>query len=67
MEWYWALILMLGLLVVLLAAGLPVAFTFFTINFIGAWIFLGAEPGMIQNVRSMVGAVALSSISLSSL
>ena len=59
MEWYWALILMLGLMVVLLAVGLPVAFTFFTINFIGAWIFLGGEPGMIQNVRSMVGAVAL--------
>jgi tripartite ATP-independent transporter DctM subunit len=58
-EWYWALLMMLGLLVVLLAVGLPVAFTFFTINFLGAWIFLGGEAGMIQNVRSMVGAVAL--------
>jgi tripartite ATP-independent transporter DctM subunit len=59
MEWYWALLMMLGLMVLLLAVGLPVAFTFFTINFLGAWIFLGGEAGMIQNVRSMVGAVAL--------
>ena len=59
MEWYWALALMLGLLVVLLALGVPVAFSFFFINFVGAWIFLGGEAGMVQNVRSMVGAVAL--------
>ena len=59
MEWYWALLLMLGMLVVLLAVGVPVAFAFFFINFVGAWIFLGGDAGMIQNVRSMVGAVAL--------
>jgi len=59
MEWHWALLLMLGMLVVLLAIGVPVAFAFFSINFVGAWIFLGGDAGMIQNVRSMVGAVAL--------
>src|SRR3954470_13130380 len=59
MAWYSALLLMLGMLVVLLAVGVPVAFAFFFINFVGAWIFLGGEAGMIQNVRSMVGAVAL--------
>lgn len=59
MEWYAALSLMLGLLVVLLALGVPVAFTFFTINFVGAWIFLGGEAGMVQAARSTVGAVAL--------
>jgi tripartite ATP-independent transporter DctM subunit len=58
-EWHWALLLMLGMLVVLLAIGVPVAFAFFFINFVGAWIFLGGDAGMIQNVRSMVGAVAL--------
>ena len=59
MEWYSALLLMLGMLVVLLALGVPVAFAFFFINFVGAWIFLGGEAGMVQNVRSMVGGVAL--------
>ena len=59
MEWYAALALMLGLLVVLLALGVPVAFTFFTINFVGAWVFLGGEAGMMQAARSTVGAVAL--------
>ena len=45
MEWYWALLLMLGMLVVLLAIGVPVAFAFFFINFVGAWIFLGGDAG----------------------
>lgn len=59
MEWYWALALMLGLLVAFLGVGLPVAFTFFAINFIGAWIFLGGEAGMVQAARGTVGAIAL--------
>lgn len=59
MEWYWALLLMLGLMAVLLALGVPVAFTFFAINFVGAWVFLGGEAGMVQAARSTVGAVAL--------
>lgn len=59
MEWYWALLLMLGLMAVLLALGVPVAFTFLAINFVGAWVFLGGEAGMVQAARSTVGAVAL--------
>jgi tripartite ATP-independent transporter DctM subunit len=59
MEWYWALLLMLGLLSALLALGVPVAFTFLAINFVGAWIFLGGEAGMVQAARGTVGAVAM--------
>ena len=59
MEWYWAFLLMLGLLVLLLGLGVSVAFTFFAINFVGAWVFLGGEAGMVQAARSTVGAVAL--------
>lgn len=62
MEWYWALALMLGLMIFLLGFGVPVAFTFFTINFVGAWVFLGGEAGMIQAARGTVGAVALFSL-----
>ena len=59
MEWYWALLLMLGLMAVLLALGVPVAFTFLAINFVGAGVFLGGEAGMVQAARSTVAAVAL--------
>ncbi|MDH4192353.1 MAG: TRAP transporter permease, partial [Betaproteobacteria bacterium] len=59
MEWQWALLLMIGLIVILLALGVPVAFTFLAINFVGAWVFLGGEAGMVQAARSTVGAVAL--------
>lgn len=62
MAWYWALTLMLGLMVFLLGFGVPVAFTFFAINFVGAWVFLGGEAGMIQAARSTVSSVALFSL-----
>ena len=57
MEWYWALILMLGGFVVLLLVGLPVAFSFLTVNIVGAWIFLGGNAGEMQMVRNAAVAV----------
>ena len=54
MEWYWALSLMVGGLLVLMATGLPVAFAFFGVNIAGAVIFMRGDPGLIQFVRSMV-------------
>ena len=45
MEWYLALTMLLGLIFLFLGMGLPVAIAFFTVNGIGAWIFLGAENG----------------------
>lgn len=46
MEWYWALFLLLGMAVSLLILGLPVAFSFFAANIVGAWIFLRGEIGL---------------------
>ncbi len=46
MEWYWALMLLLGGAVGLLIIGLPVAFAFFTANILGAFIFLRGEIGL---------------------
>lgn len=46
MEWYWALVLLLGGAVFLLIAGLPVAFAFFAANIVGAFIFLRGEIGL---------------------
>ncbi|HVO16195.1 MAG TPA: TRAP transporter large permease subunit [Alphaproteobacteria bacterium] len=58
MEWYWALILLMGPLLVFMLFGLPVVFAFFLVNIVGAIIFLGGDPGLAQMVRNSIGAVA---------
>ena len=62
MEWYYALALMIGMLIALMAIGLPVAFAFFTVNLVGALIFLGGEAGLMQLVRSAVASVKVFSL-----
>ena len=57
MSWQAAAWLMLGGSTVLIFIGLPVAFSFLVINLIGAWLFLGGEPGMVQLARSSVSSV----------
>lgn len=57
MEWYVALTLLLGSLVVLLLLGLPVVFSFFVVNVIGAFYFLGGEAGLGQAIRNAVESV----------
>lgn len=57
MEWHSALALMLGSLFALMLVGVPVAFAFLGVNLLGAWIFLGGEPGLAQLVRNSVRAV----------
>ena len=48
---------MLGGSTVLLFIGMPVALTFISINIVGAWLYMGGEPGMVQLVRSSVSSV----------
>src|SRR5947208_6072773 len=48
---------MLGGSTVLLFLGLPVAFSFLVINLLGALLFLGGEPGLVQLARNSVGSV----------
>lgn len=62
MEWYYALFMMLGLLVALMAIGVPVAFAFFAVNLVGALIFLGGEAGLMQLVRNAVASVKVYSL-----
>lgn len=57
MEWYQSLVLLLGLLVVLMALGLPVVFAFLSVNLVGAYIFLGGEIGLMQVARNSAEAV----------
>ena len=48
---------MLGGSTLLLLLGLPVAFTFLAINLIGAVVWLGGEPGLVQLARNSVQSV----------
>jgi len=58
MSWQAAAWLMLGGSTVLIFLGLPVAFSFLVINILGAWLFLGGEPGLVQLARNSVDSVA---------
>jgi tripartite ATP-independent transporter DctM subunit len=57
MTWWQALLLLFGLLAALMMAGLPVAFAFLAINLMGALIWFGGEPGLVQVVRNSVASV----------
>jgi tripartite ATP-independent transporter DctM subunit len=58
MSWQAASWLLLGGSTLLLFMGLPVAFSFLVVNLVGAWLFLGGEPGMVQLARNSVSSVA---------
>ena len=57
MEWYAALGLLLGTIVLLMAIGMPVALAFLAANIIGAWIFMGGERGVIQLLNNGLGSL----------
>jgi tripartite ATP-independent transporter DctM subunit len=61
-TWEVAAWLMLGGSTVLLFIGMPVALTFISINIIGAWFYMGGEPGLVQLARSSVSSVAAFSL-----
>lgn len=57
MAWYQILGLLLGTLLVFMALGMPVVFSFFAANLVGAWLFMGGEIGVMQLVRNAAEAV----------
>lgn len=50
MEWYWALAILIGMVMFFMAMGVPVALTFITANVIGVVIFMGDVAGWTQIV-----------------
>jgi tripartite ATP-independent transporter DctM subunit len=61
-DWGLAAWLMLGGSTVLLFIGMPVALTFIAINIVGAWLYMGGEPGLVQLARSSVSSVTAFSL-----
>ncbi|HMS79638.1 MAG TPA: TRAP transporter large permease subunit [Burkholderiaceae bacterium] len=57
MPWWETLALLFGILSVLLLVGLPAGFAFLAINLVGALIYLGGEPGLMQVVRNGVASI----------
>ena len=57
MEWYWALATLIGMVMIFMAMGIPVAMTFITANIIGALIFMGdwaAWTQIVDNSTSLL-------------
>jgi len=57
MGWAEASLILFGGLVAIMGLGLPVAFAFLALNIVGAWLFLGGEPGLAQLARNAVQSV----------
>jgi tripartite ATP-independent transporter DctM subunit len=58
MEWWTSIIIIFGSLSLLLLSGLPVAFSFYAVNIIGAFILWGGMTGLQQLVLRMYSSVA---------
>ena len=57
MEWFEALALLLGTIVLLMAIGMPVALAFLAANIVGAWLFMGGERGVLLLLNNGFGAL----------
>ncbi|MCV6592754.1 MAG: TRAP transporter large permease subunit [Silicimonas sp.] len=57
MEWFEALGLLIGSIMVLMALGMPVALAFLAANIIGAWVFMGGERGVVALLNNGWGSL----------
>ena len=57
MEWFEALALLLGSILLLMAIGMPVALAFLAANIIGAWVFMGGERGVSALLNNGLGSL----------
>jgi len=58
LEWWLVFVIIMGSLFLLLAAGMPVAFSFLFLNFIGSYLFFGGGAGLIQMIYNIGASVA---------
>lgn len=67
MSWEYAFLLMVGLIVLFIFSGMPVAFAFLTTNLVGGFIFLRGEIGIVQvvdNATDLVTRFTLAAVPL---
>lgn len=58
MEWFEALALLIGSIMVLMALGMPVALAFLAANILGAWVFMGGERGIVALLNNGWGSLS---------
>ncbi len=63
MEWYWAFLMLLGLIVAMMALGMPVAFAFLSTNILG-WLYfnnwnLDVVPQVVENSTVLISRFTL--------
>ena len=58
MEWWLVLILIVGLFLVLLAAGLPVFLAFTIVDVVGIYFFWGGAKGLVQLIHSIFSSIS---------
>jgi tripartite ATP-independent transporter DctM subunit len=56
-DWIEAVLLLLGGVTALIVLGPPVAFAFLAVNIVGAFLFLGGDPGLKQLARNSVASL----------
>ena len=59
MDWYAALAVMIGLILLLMGIGVPVAFAFFATNIVAIYLFMGGALGVKQMVANFGDAVSV--------
>lgn len=59
MEWYLALLFILGSLILVMFLGMPVAFSFMLINFLGVFLFWGGLEGFERLFASMARSISI--------
>jgi tripartite ATP-independent transporter DctM subunit len=57
MEWYWAGLLLFGLILALMLAGMPVAMAFLAANIVAAMVFMGGTQGIVQLLNNGFGSM----------
>ena len=58
MEWQFILLLIVGILVLLMSSGLPIAFCFLAVNVLGVYLFWGGQVGIEQLAISIHASLA---------
>ena len=59
MEWYLALLLIMGSFIILMLTGLPVAFCFMLVNIVGVVLWWGGIPGLERLIISIFDSVTM--------
>lgn len=57
MEWWLVLIIIFSCFILLMLTGLPIAFTFLTINIVGVYVYWGGASGLRQLILSIFESV----------